>query len=127
MANDYKIQIGDTEIDATYVVNTVKIYNITVDVIRNSYVAGARGNIPTPSTIVTSMPCTIKWTSGREKMLFAKKTHFLDAVLRCRIPAGVTISTTDTIDYNGVIYEIVDVVNWRNLGKLLVIGLRKVT
>lgn len=122
----YPIQVGDTKIGITSVANAVKIYNITVDVIRNTFVAGARGNTPTPETVVANMPCTIKWTSGKEKMMFKKKTHFLDAVLRCRVPAGVTIVETDIIKYNSKEYEIVDVLDWRNLGKLLVIGLRKV-
>ncbi len=126
MPSDYQIQVGDTEIAITSATNAVGIYNITVDVIRNAISVGSRGNTLTPVTIVNDMPCTIKWTSGKEKMLFKKKTHFLDAVLRCRVPAGVTIVETDIIEYNSKQYEIVDVVDWRNLGTLLVIGLRKV-
>lgn len=122
----YPIQVGSTEIAVTSVVNAVKIYNITVDVIRNAISVGARGNTLTPTTIVNDMPCTIKWTSGKERMMFAKKTHFLDAVLRCRVPAGVTIVNTDIIEYNSKQYEVVDVVDFRNLGTLLVIGIRKV-
>lgn len=121
------IQAGGTNIDVESVTNTVKIYNITVDVIRNSMSVGASGNIPTPETIVSDMPCKIKWTSGRERMLFAKKTHFLDAVLRCRKSAGVTIVESDIIEYKNVQYKIEDVVDWRNLGKLLVIGLTKIS
>lgn len=126
MANDYSISVGDTAIEVTSVVNHVAVYNCIVDVIRNTVVGGARGNTINPVTIVNDMPCTIKWTSGKEKMLFKKKTHFLDAVLRCRVPAGVTIVNTDIIEYNSKQYEIVDVVDFRNLGKILVIGLRKV-
>ncbi len=126
MANDYSIQVGGTKIGLTSVVNSVSVYNITVDVIRDTISVGSRGNTTTPTTIVNDMPCVIKWTSGKEKMLFAKKTHFLDAVLRCRVPSGVTITTSDVIVYNDVTYEIADVVDFNNLGKLLVIGLRKV-
>jgi len=126
MANDYSIQVGNTSIEMTQVVNSVDVYNITVDVIRNAITVGARGNTLTPSTIVNDMPCMIRWTSGKERMLFAKKTHFLDAVLRCRVPAGITIVNTDIIEYNSEQYEIVDVVDYRNLGTLLIIGLRKV-
>ena len=126
MPSDYLIGVGDTTIEATSVVNSVAVYNVTVDVIRNTVVVGARGNANTPVTIVNDMPCTIKWTSGREKMLFNKKTHLLDAVLRCRVPAGVTIVVSDIIEYDSKQYEIVDVVDFNNLGKILVIGLRKV-
>ena len=122
----YNIQVGDTTIEATYVVNNVAVYNITVDVIRNAISVGARGNTLTPSTIVNDMPCTIKWTSGKEKMLFKKKTHFLDAILRCQVPAGVTIVESDIISYDSKDYEIVDVIDVNNLGKILKIGLRKI-
>ncbi len=122
----YQIQVGDTVIEVTSVAHSVAIYNATVDVIRNAITVTSRGNTPTPTTIVNDMPCTIKWTSGREKMLFNKKTHLLDAILRCHVPAGVTIVETDIIEYNSEQYEIVDVVDYRNLGTLLVIGLRKV-
>jgi len=123
----YRIQAGDTSIDATSVVNGVAIYNVVVNVVRNTKVNSSEGVALTPVIIVANMLCAIKWTSGKERMMFAKKTHFLDAVLRCRVPAGVTITTTDEIVYNGVTYEIVDVIDWRNLGTLLVIGIRKVT
>jgi len=126
MANDYLIGVGDTTIEASSVVNSVAIHNCIVDVIRNTIVTGALGNAKTPVTIVNSMPCTIKWTSGREKMLFQKKTHLLDAVLRCRVPAGVTIVESDVISYNGKEYEITDVQDVNNLGKILLISLRKV-
>lgn len=122
----YTMNVGGVEIAVTSVTNAVGVYNITVDVIRNAISVGARGNSPTPTTIVNDMPCMIKWTSGREKMLFNKKTHLLDAVLRCRVPVGVTIVETDIVEYNSEQYEIVDVVDYRNLGVLLVIGLRKV-
>lgn len=127
MANDYTITAGGTSIELTRVVNSVGVYNITVDVIRNAITVGAMGNARTPTTIVANMPCMIRWTSGREKMLFNKQTHILDAVLRCRVPAGVTIVESDIVEYNSEQYEIVDVVDFRNLGTLLVIGLRKVT
>ncbi len=122
----HPIQIGDTKIDITSVANAVAIYNITVDVIRNATTVTSLGNTLTPTTIVNDMPCAIKWTSGKERMMFTKQTHFLDAVLRCRVPAGVTIVGSDIIEYSGKRYEIVDVVAFRNLGTLLVIGLRKV-
>lgn len=122
----YQIQVGDTTIDVTSVANGVAIYNVTVGVTRNAITVTSRGNTPTPTTIVNDLPCTIKWTSGKEKMLFNKKTHLLDAVLRCRVPVGVTIVETDIIEYNSEQYEIVDVVDFNNLGTLLVIGLRKV-
>ena len=127
MGSDYQITVGDTAIEASFVTNGVAIYNITVDVIRYTVVVGALGNAKTPVTIVNNMLCAIKWTSGKEKMLFNKKTHILDAVLRCRVPVGVTIATSDVVSYNSKTYEIVDIVDYRNLGTLLVIGLRKVT
>lgn len=122
----YNIQVGDTEIGITSVTNAVDVYNITVDVIRDTRVSSSTGMKITPVVIVTSMPCYIKWLSGKEKKLFNKQTHILDAVLHCRIPAGVTIITSDRIYYNSEYYEIVDLYDLNNLGKLLVTALRKV-
>jgi len=89
-------------------------------------VNGALGVSETPVTIVTSMPCTIQWKTGKEKYMFNKETHLLDAVLRCDVPAGVTIVNTDKITYGGASYEIVDVTDDHNLGKTLKILLKKV-
>ncbi len=122
----FVLKSGDTNIDVTAVVNDVAVYNITVDVIRLTKVGGSRGTTETPVTLVGSMLCYIKWMSGKEKILFNKETHLLDAVLHCRKPAGVTILVTDLIEYGGKQYEIVDVADFRNLGTLLVIGLKKV-
>ena len=123
---DYHIQVNGTAISPTSVVNSVSVYNCRVDVVRITKVNGALGIAETPVTIVNSMPCTIQWKTGREKYLFKKETHFLDAVLRCDVPAGVTIVNTDKITYAGDSYELVDVTDEHNLGKTLKILLKKV-
>ena len=123
----YVLQIGDTSIDCSYITNSVAVYNITCDVIRDTKTNSSTGIEITPVTIVTSLPCHIKWKSGREKVLFTKDTHYLDAILHCRVPAGVTIVTSDRIYYNSEYYEIVDVRDFRNLGTLLELTLKKVT
>ncbi len=123
----FQMQIGDTEIGVTSVVNSVSVYNISCNVIRDTKVNSSEGQSVTPVIIVTAMPCHIKWLSGREQVLFNKQTHVLDAILHCRVPAGVTIVNTDRIYYNGKYYNIVDVRDFRNLGVLLEIALRKVT
>ena len=124
--SDYKITVGDTDIDCSYVVNNVAIYNVTVDVIRDTVVVSALGNARTPVVIVNDMACEIKWLSGRERVLFNKDTHILDAILKCRVPAGVTITNTDRVYFNSQYYDIVDVIDFNNLGVLLEIGIRKV-
>jgi len=121
------LQVGETAIKATSVTNRVAIYNIVVDVIRMTKVTSGTGTTETPVTIVSNMLCSIKWKSGGEKILFNKETHYLDAVLRCRKPPGVTIVKTDKIKYNGEMYEIVDMYDFNNLGTLLVIAINKVT
>ena len=127
MADDYSIQVGDTSIGATSVTNGVSVYNCFVDVVRSTKVNGPGGITPNTSTIVTNMPCAIKRKTGREKYLFNKQTHYLDAVLRCRVPAGVTILSTDRIVYSGDTYEIVDKPeDVNNLGILLIIRIKKV-
>lgn len=122
----YNIQVGDTAIDCTSFSNSVAVYNITVDVVRDSKTNTSTGIEITPVTIVTSMPGHIQWISGKEKVLFNKDTHYLDAILHCRVPAGVTIVTSDKIYYGSKYYHIVDVEDFRNLGVLLRIAIKKV-
>jgi len=118
------IQAGETAIEATSVTNGVAIYNIVVDVIRMTKVTSGTGTTETPVTIVSNMLCSIKWKSGGEKILFNKETHYLDAVLRCR--KSVTILCSDKISYNGDTYEIVDLYDYNNLGRLYVIAIKKI-
>ncbi len=122
----FQIQVGDTEIGVTSVVNSVSVYNILCNVVRDTKVNSSEGQSVTPVTIVTNLPGHIKWLSGRERILFNKQTHLLDGILHCRVPAGVTIVNTDRVLYNGDYYNIVDVRDFRNLGVLLEIALRKV-
>lgn len=119
----HTIQVNDTTIVASGGTNALKVYNCLVDVIRltKTNVGGIAAE--TPVTLHTNMQCTIKWKSGGEKILFNKETHYLDAVLRCR---KVDITTKDKIEYKGKTYKIVDLYDDRNLGKLLVIALRKI-
>lgn len=122
----FQIQVGDTEIGVTSVVNSVSVYNILCNVIRDTKVNSSEGHSVTPVVIVTNMPCHIKWLSGRERVLFNKQTHILDGILHCRVPAGVTIVNTDRVYYNSEYYNIVDVRNFRNLDVLLEIAIRKI-
>ncbi len=126
MASDYTITVGDTSIEATSVVNSVEVYNLTCNVVRDTKTNTALGVGKAPTTIVTAMPCSIKWLSGKESLKFNKVTHVLDGVLSCRVPAGVTILNTDKIYYNGADYEIGNVEDINNLGKTLKILLKKV-
>ena len=124
--SDYQITVGDTEIAVTSVTNAVSVYNILCNVIRDDKVNSSEGQSVTPVAIVTNMPGHIKWLSGREQVLFNKQTHILDGILHCRVPVGVTIVNTNRILYNGDYYNIVDIRDFRNLGVLLEIALRKV-
>lgn len=119
----FTIKVNSTTIVTSGGTNALKIYNCLVNVIRvtKTNVGGIAGE--SENTIHTNIPCTIKWKSGGEKILFNKETHYLDAVLRCR---KVDITTNDKIVYNSKTYEIVDLYDDNNLGKLLVIALRKI-
>ncbi len=123
---DYSIQVGDTSIELTGTTNSVAVYNLTADVIRDTKVNSSEGVAVTPVVLVNDMLCAIKWLSGRESLLFNKQTHMLDGILKCRVPAGVTVTNTDRILYNSEYYDIVDVLDVNNLGVLLEIALRKV-
>ena len=123
---DYKIKVGDTSIEAVNPVNEVSPYNLTCNVVRVAYTNTALGCTEVPSNIVTSMSCSIEWKSSSEKDEHKKITHFITGLLRCRVPAGVTIVNTDKIYYNSETYEITNIEDVNNLGVLLVISIRKV-
>lgn len=123
---DYVLQSGDSSFEVSSSTNSVAIYNITVDVVRKALTDTALGSTEVPTVIVSSMPCSIKWRTGSKKMTFNKKTYFLDAILNCRVPTGVTILTSDIIQYGGFDYSIVFLNDMNNLGVLLQIALERI-
>lgn len=122
----YTIHAGDSSIDATYVSSNFDVYNCLVDVIRDTKVNSSEGIALTPVALVSSMKCHIAWKKGRQKVLFNKDTHYMDAVIHCRKPVGVTIVNSDRIYYGGEYFEIVDIEDVNNLGTLLRIVIKKV-
>lgn len=122
----FTIHVNSTTIKASSTSNALQIYNCLVDVIRVTKTTTGTGNPESLATLVSNMPCRIRWTSGRERMLHDKTTHFLDGVLHCRKPAGITITNKERILYKTQYYEITDVQDFRNLGRLLTISLRKI-
>lgn len=123
---NYTIHVGGEEIDLTYTTPSVAVYNLTVDVVRMTRVNSSEGMSETSVTVVNLMAGHIQWLSGKEKLLFNKETHILDAVLHCRKPVGATILQSDKIVYNGETYEIVDIKNVNNLDVLLQIAIKKI-
>ncbi len=119
------MNVGGTTI-ATSFTPSVAVYNIVVNVVRVAKTNTARGLAEVPTNIVTNMPARIRWSRGKERLQFDKVTYLRDAVLRCRKPAGVTITTKDRISFNGESFEIVSVVDFRNLGRLLVIDIKRI-
>jgi len=124
--SDYKITVGETSIDVANVIQGVAIYNLTCNVVRMTKTNTALGLTEVPVVIVNSMLCAITWLSGKEAIKFNKETHTLDGILRCRVPAGVTIVTSDKIVYGGITYEITNVRDKNNLGVLLEIGIKRI-
>ena len=121
----FKFSVGSSEIDISSHTNSLQVYNVAVDVISIAYTNTALGTTEVETTVHTSLPCTIKWKSGKEKILFDKKTHMLDAIMRCRVVVPA-ITSKNRIKYNSEYYDIVDIYDFNNLGTLYVIGLKKV-
>jgi len=118
------IRAGSTTFEVSSHTNALQVYNVTVNVIYvKKSISGTGHAEETEETRITNMPCTIQWKSGNEKILFNKETHYLDAVMRCR---KTDILVTDRIRYDGKDYDIVDLFDFRNLNKLLVIALRRI-
>lgn len=103
------------------------MYNLTVDIIRDTFSTDGEGTVKTPVILVSSLPSHIAWIKGRQRVMFNKDTHYLDAVVHCRMPEGVTVKVTDRVLYDGEYFEIVDTEDVNNLGTLLRIAIRKVT
>ena len=121
----YKSIVGDCEITATSSLPGVAAYNLTVNVVRVTSTRTSEGQTEVPATIVTNMPGHIMWLKGKEAIKFNKETHTLDGILKCRVPAGVTIVESDRIVYGGDTYRITNVYNVNNLGVLLEIAIIK--
>lgn len=101
------------------------VYNVTVNVVRIVKTITAHGNPEVPTNVVTNMPARIRWSRGKERLQFDKQTAYRDGTLHCRTPIGITITTKDRISYNGDDYEITAVEDFRNLGRLLAIGIKR--
>ncbi len=119
------MEINGTTIRISQHTPALQIYNVVVDVIRLVRVATSTGTEESEQIIVSSLAAHIRWRSGSEKVLFDKNTYFRDATLRCRQPV-VTVTTNDRIRYNGLDYEIVGIVDVKNLGILLSMEIRRV-
>ena len=66
----------------------------------------------------------IKWRTGNERIQSDKVTYYRDATLRCRVPGAIT--TKDRIRYNDQDFEIVNVVDVNNLGRLVSIDIKRI-
>lgn len=121
----FTIQVNDATIVASSAANALQIYNCLVNVVRIAEIDGPHGLDETPTNIVTNMPARIKWSRGKERLQFDKQTAYRDGTLHCRKPAGVIITTKDRISYNGEEFEITAVEDFRNLGRLLEIGIKR--
>jgi len=120
------IQVNSTAIEVTGTTNSLQVYNCFVNVVRVARTNTAAGITEVETDVVTNMPCRIRWHTGKERMQFDKQTYYRDATLHCRIPAGISITNKDRISYKGETFEIVDVQDFRNLGRLLKIGLKRI-
>ncbi len=118
------MQINGTTIRISQHTPALQIYNVVVDVVRVIKVVTSTGTEDSEEVIVPSMQGHIRWRVGRERIMFDKVSYFRDATLRCRRP-GVTITTNDCIRFNGLDYEIVSIIDVRNLGILLSIEIKR--
>lgn len=121
-----KVRVNDTTIDVGAHSPSLQVYNCMVDVVRPVRVNTSTGQQETVVAIASNWLCAIRWKSGAEKILFDKKSYFLDAVLTCRVIPGETVKVTDRIVYLDDVFEIVDLMDINNLGRRLRIALRRV-
>jgi len=117
------IHVNGTTIAGVSTSNALSIYNVFVDVVRVTRINTALGMEEIERVIVSNHPAHIKWKMGSEKIQFDKTTHYRDATLRCR---ATDVTTKDRIRYLDQMYEIVDVVDVRNLGQLLSMDIKRI-
>lgn len=120
------MKINGTEINITATTSALNIYNVIVDVVRPVSEITSTGREEELETLAENWLCSIKWKSGKEKILFDKTSHLLDAELICRVIPGETVKRSDQIIHNDISYDIVDVIDINNLGRRLKIVLRRV-
>lgn len=119
----FTLNINGTEIAVASHSESPAVYNVLVDVVRIAKTNTALGFTEVPTVVVPNMPAHIKFLSGQSKILFNKDTWLLDAIMRCRT---ADILVTDRILYNGDYFEIQDIVDVNNLGKLMLVSLKRI-
>ena len=119
----FTLIINGTTIAVDSVTENPAVYNVLVDVIRLAKTNTSGGLSEVEDVAVNDMPAHIKWLSSTTKMLFNKQTWMLDAILNCRI---ADILITDRIRYNAEDFEIVDIIDVRNLGVLMKVALKRI-
>lgn len=98
-------------------------YNTKVNVLRVTRIPTAMGNTEVENVLHCDLPCRINWTSGREKVMFAKDTHYRDATLFCSV---ADVTTVDRVVHLGLKYEIVDVRNPDSRNQQLAVDLKRI-
>ena len=100
------------------------LFNAKVDIIEVEKAKDSYGSYTEIERVSHyQIPCRINWLRGREKIQFDRKTYYRDARVYCR---PISVNTNDRIRYGGTKYEIVDVANIDNLGKLMTIDIKKI-
>jgi len=100
------------------------LYNKRVNIIRvtkTTNPGGLGGYTEVENILHLNLSCRINWKKGSEKIWTGKDTYFRDARLYCAV---VDVTVKDKVQYNGTTYDIVDVSNVDEAGRLLVLDLK---
>lgn len=101
------------------------LYNKRMEIIRLTRVSDDMGGwTETESILYTNEPCRVNWLRGSEKVFFSKDTHFRDAKIYCRV---LPITSKDRVKYNGETYEIVNVSDPDDVGKYMIIEIKRIS
>lgn len=90
-------------------------------VIKTTSPGGLGGYAEANNVLHKNLPCRINWKRGSEKIFLDKNTYFRDARLYCRV---VDVTIKDKVQYNSTVFDIVDVSNVDETGKLLTLDLK---
>ena len=97
-------------------------FNSKIDILRVDETTDTYGS-RTESVWVLyhDVPCRINWSRGKERIQFDKNTYYRDAKVYCR---PLQVSVNDRVRYNDVVYEIVNVANFDNMNRLILLEIK---
>lgn len=99
------------------------LLNKKVNILRITSTTGAMGQTEVSNVLHRDLPCRINWKTGSKRIFFNKETYFRDARLYCSV---IDVTVKDRVQYGTRTYQIVDVADVDEAGRLMTLDLKLV-